>query len=244
MSPDPVALLAVAAVGGVLALDRVAFLQCLVSRPLPTSAIVGLILGQPALGLACGLYMELIWLSRQPVGGFVPPDETLAALAAVCAAAAAPAHWATPAKASAGVLIGLPYGLLGRRLDLLARKANAGLMEKVREGLMEQDLSAPGRAQVRGAAHFALAGLAGSVLAVLTAGPLAGLLLAGNPRGTLGAMEVMSVLLPVIGAGSLLASMPGRKPKALFVVGVAGAYLAAKAGLNQAFGFFSGKRAV
>lgn len=243
MSFDPLAALAVGFAGGVLTLDKVAVLQSLVSRPLPTALITGALLGEPTLGLMAGVYMELIWLSRQPVGGVVVPDEMLAALSAVAAASALPPSWSQGARAAAGVLFALPYGLIGRRLDLLARKWNSPLLERAREGLKAGDERAVGKAQARGAANFFIAGLTGSLLAAFTAGPGAGWVVSHAGPNLRGAMEVMAVLLPIIGAGALLGSMNGRKPKMLFAAGLLAAFLAAKAGLGGTFSLFKAAKA-
>lgn len=231
MTALEIALLTLA--GGLMSLDRVAFLQSMISRPLPVSAVTGLILGEPVLGLVCGLYMELIWLARLPVGGAVPPDDTLAALASVAAATAFGREWPVEARAAAGVLIGIPYGLIGRRLDIAARKANGKLCEKVRAGLTGGDEKAPGKAQARGAANFFMAGLAGSLLAAVTAKPLAAyanMLTAGKGRV---AMEIMALILPLVGAGTILGSISGRIPKALFAAGGLAAFAAVSAGLGS-----------
>lgn len=226
-----------ALLGGVLSLDRVAFLQSLVSRPLPTSALAGLLTGEVELALLAGLYLELFWLSRQPVGSSVPPDETLAALASVLAALGAPQGWDLWERAAAGVLVGLPFGLLGRWLEIKAREANAAILDLALERLSSGDMLATGKAQARGALNFLLAGLAGSLLAVLLAGPAAGFVFGLSPQRARDACSVMSVAMPVIGAGALLGSLTGRKPKVVFAAGALGGVAAAKLGLTGLAGF-------
>lgn len=217
-------------------------MQSLISRPLPVAAISGLILGKPELGLFCGLYVELIWLSRQPVGGSVPPDETTAALAAVVAALATPGEWGIHARAAAGALVGLPYGFLGRRIELFARNSNAALLEKTREALSRGVFHATGIGQARGALNFLLAGTASALFAALTAGFFAGLLFDGASDRVEASMAVMSVVLPVVGAGSLIGSFYGRRPKMIFVAGALTAFGAGMAGLQSAVAFLRGVR--
>lgn len=238
MTPLPLPALLVALAGAFLTLDRVAFLQSLAARPLPTATLVGLILGEVQLGLMCGVTLELVWLSRQPVGGSVPPDETLAALAAVVAATGAPVEWSGYARCAAGALIGLPYGLLGRRLEIMARKANAVLVERARAGLKELDFAAPGKAQASGALNFFLVGLVGSLIAAFTANHLSAYLTSLAPVKLERAFAAMAVVMPVVGAGAIVASMGGRRPVVLFLAGAAGALVAAKSGLACALGGF------
>lgn len=242
MTPGPAQLAAVGIVGGLLSLDRVAFMQSLISRPLPVAAIAGLLLGEPELGLFCGLYMELVWLSRQPVGGSVPPDETTAALAAVVAALATPNDWVLSGRAAAGVLVGLPYGFLGRRLELAARKRNSALVAETGEGLKRGLLGATGKAQALGAMNFLLAGTAGAMIAAFTAGFFGRAFFGAASDQVEAAMAVMSVVLPVVGAGSLLGSFYGRKPKLFFVTGALGAFAATRAGFHGAVAFLRGAR--
>lgn len=245
MAFEPWTAALLALTGALLTLDRVAFLQSLASRPLPTAVLAGFIVGEPKLGLMVGVALELVWLSRQPVGGSVPPDETLATLAAVAAAHAAPPEWSGYARSAAGALIGLPYGLVGRRLDLLARKANAGLVEKTRQGLVSGDMEAPGRAQLKGAFNFFLAGLAGSAFAAVSAGPLAALMLSGSPERLERVFAAMAVVMPVVGAGAIIGSMNGKKPLVFFAGGAGAALFAVKAGLaGMAAGFRGRGRAL
>lgn len=238
--PEPSIVLFLTIAGGLLNLDRVAFLQSMASRPLPAAALAGLLAGEPGLGLVTGLYMELVWLSRLPVGGAVPPDDTLASLAAVLAASALPPGWHVGARAAAGVLVGLPYGLMGRRLDLLARARNERLLHEVRASLARGDDRAPGRAQMRGALNFLAAGSVGAAIAALTAKPLGALIFGALPSGAEGAMEIMAFLLPVVGAGTILASIAGRTPKVLFAAGGLTGLLCLKAGLKVGAGLLSG----
>ena len=55
--------------GGIVALDTTAAMQILVSRPIVSCTITGLLLGNPATGLLMGLVFELLYLDELPVGG-------------------------------------------------------------------------------------------------------------------------------------------------------------------------------
>jgi mannose/fructose/N-acetylgalactosamine-specific phosphotransferase system component IIC len=59
-------------------LDRQCLGQIALSRPLATGFLVGLILNQTPAGLMLGLWTELIWLARPPLGGYIPPNGGLA----------------------------------------------------------------------------------------------------------------------------------------------------------------------
>ena len=63
-------------------LDRVAFVQFMISRPIVAAPVAGWIMGNPLVGLEIGALLELLWLGRLPVGASIPPDETQVAIGA------------------------------------------------------------------------------------------------------------------------------------------------------------------
>ncbi|MDR2405973.1 MAG: hypothetical protein LBE27_06350 [Deltaproteobacteria bacterium] len=69
--------------GALINLDRRAFAQTMVSRPLPTGAIVGYLAGLPLQGLSLGLWSELLWFWTLPVGGTHTPNPGIAVSAAL-----------------------------------------------------------------------------------------------------------------------------------------------------------------
>jgi PTS system mannose-specific IIC component len=71
--------LIVSIVGGTLCLDRV-FVQTLISRPIVSAPLIGTILGDPYTGLIAGAFIELFWIDRLPIGTYIPPNDTIAAV--------------------------------------------------------------------------------------------------------------------------------------------------------------------
>ncbi|MDR1487117.1 MAG: PTS sugar transporter subunit IIC [Deltaproteobacteria bacterium] len=69
----------------VLNLDRHCLGQIALSRPLVTGLLVGLILELPAVGALMGMWAELLWLTRSPLGGLIPPNGGLAVSSALIA---------------------------------------------------------------------------------------------------------------------------------------------------------------
>lgn len=68
---------------GLLALDDTALGQTWLSQPLPAAALAGLVCGQPLLGLAIGLPLQLALVMNLPVGQTVTGDASAGAVAAV-----------------------------------------------------------------------------------------------------------------------------------------------------------------
>jgi PTS system mannose-specific IIC component len=71
--------LIVSIVGGILCLDRI-FAQAMISRPIVAAPVIGLILGDPYTGLIAGAFIELLWIDRLPIGAYIPPNDTIAAV--------------------------------------------------------------------------------------------------------------------------------------------------------------------
>lgn len=122
--PSIATLLLLSAVCGLLGLDATGAFQVMVSRPLVVGGVVGGLLGQPALGLAVGSLVEMLWMGGVPIGSVVPPDGTTAA-AMAAAAAILLRDPSRPDSASAaaalGMLAAVPVGVLGARAEILQR---------------------------------------------------------------------------------------------------------------------------
>lgn len=105
--------------GGLLALERRAFLQAMVSRPLVAATGMGLLLDDPQSGLSIGMVLELFHLGSANLGAALPENDTLAATGAAAAAAglAGGAGLGTPATWSLALIGFIGLGQAGRRLD-------------------------------------------------------------------------------------------------------------------------------
>ncbi|MFO0595232.1 MAG: PTS sugar transporter subunit IIC [Myxococcaceae bacterium] len=106
--------------GGLLALERRAFLQAMVSRPLVAAAVTGMLLEDPVAGLAIGVVFELLHLGGASLGGAHPDHDTLPAVAASALAAGlghADGSDSTPAMWSVAMLACAPFGRAGLKLE-------------------------------------------------------------------------------------------------------------------------------
>jgi PTS system mannose-specific IIC component len=112
-----------------MALERRAFLQAMISRPLVAATTTGLLLGDVAAGVYIGLLFELMHLGGASLGGAHAEHDTLPAIAGAAFAAEmgnALGSSSTPAMWTVAVLVCMPAGLAGRalefKLDLRARR--------------------------------------------------------------------------------------------------------------------------
>lgn len=106
--------------GGVLTLERRAFLQAMFSRPLVAALGAGLITRDVEAGVYIGLVFELFHLGSASLGGSHPDLETLPAVMGTCFAAAlghVSGNGSTLATWSLSILLVAPMGPLGARLE-------------------------------------------------------------------------------------------------------------------------------
>jgi PTS system mannose-specific IIC component len=106
--------------GGLLALERRAFLQAMLSRPLVAATGAGLLLEDAESGLYVGLVFELYYLGAASLGGVHSDHDTLPSVAAAAMAscfAAADRGPATPAIWSLSIMVCAPLGPLGRTIE-------------------------------------------------------------------------------------------------------------------------------
>ena len=106
--------------GGLVAVERKAFLQAMFSRPLVAATAMGALLGDVPAGLFVGMLLELFHLGGANLGASLPDNDTLSATATSAAAAtmaAATGANSTPALWSLAILLFVGLGRLGRWLD-------------------------------------------------------------------------------------------------------------------------------
>ena len=131
--------------GGLLALERSAFLQAMFSRPLVAATGTGLLLQDLPSGVFVGLVFELFYLSGVSLGGARPEHEPLPALTAAAASAAianASGGPGTPAMWTMGILLFAPMGrvgaLLERALDQRAARYQTRALASTDAGELER----------------------------------------------------------------------------------------------------------
>lgn len=119
--------------GGLLALERRAFLQAMFSRPLVAATSMGLLLGEMESGLYVGLLLELYHLGAANLGAALPENDTIAATgvsAAASACALSTGGGGTPAIWALAVILFGWVGILGRKVDRWLEPYNSRLSRK------------------------------------------------------------------------------------------------------------------
>ncbi|MEK7841581.1 MAG: PTS sugar transporter subunit IIC, partial [Deltaproteobacteria bacterium] len=142
------------AAGGLLSLDRTAAFQVMVSRPLVASPVIGYILGDAMTGLLIGGVLELLFIGELPVGGYIPPHETMLTVVITAVSLigqkalggidiAVFPYWYLGGVGSAdmffilgfAILIVIPMDIICRKADAAARVFNVRLFNAALAGL-------------------------------------------------------------------------------------------------------------
>lgn len=196
--------LIVSIVGGILCLDRI-FVQTLISRPIVSAPLIGVLLGDPYTGLIAGAFIELFWIDRLPIGTYIPPNDTVAAVLIAAAAI------------ESGRILGhLPQGLIALAvliyipLAILAQKLELRLLIRGNEKLAREALSAAARGDICSVSrNHLLAALRNWLLptaVILIALPLGvGAMTWGYPRlapWTVRGLNLVYGILPMIGVAA------------------------------------------
>jgi PTS system mannose-specific IIC component len=197
--------LIVSIAGGLLCLDRV-FIQTLISRPIVAAPVTGAILGDPYTGLIAGAFIELFWIDRLPIGAYVPPNDTVAAiLIAACAIESGRILGHLPQGLVAlAVLIFVPFAYLAQQLDRWIIRGN----EKPADDALKNVLSGAPPAIARKHIFAALKIWLLSTGLILIAIPIGvGIMTWGYPRLTpriIRGLDLVYGLLPLIGTAVAL----------------------------------------
>lgn len=210
-----------------LGLDRTAVLQAMLARPLVAAPLTGLLLGVPLAGLQVGILLELLWLARLPVGTVIPPDDTQIAVGATLLTVTAGRLLGLEGMPAVilCVLTAIPLGQCGRYADLWARRANDRLGVAAVAAAARGEAQRVERLHLRGALHFALAGLftcavivaAGTLILALVAPLLIDAVRAGG--------AVLQYSFTLIGAGVLLGTLNVSRGSGLFAMAFAATLL-------------------
>jgi PTS system mannose-specific IIC component len=200
--------LIVAIVGGILCLDRI-FAQVLISRPIVAAPVIGLILGDPYTGLIAGMFIELLWIDRLPIGTCILPNDTIAAVLIAASSIESGlilGHLSQGLIASA-VLVFIPLAFLAQKMELWVIKANERLARNAVSGAAHSDIRSVSRNQIRAA----LKGWLFPTGMILIALPLGiGVMTWGYPRlmpwATRG-MDMLYGFIPLIGVAVALNTM-------------------------------------
>jgi mannose PTS system EIIC component len=207
----------VSVIGGILCLDRVV-VQVMISRPIVTAPIIGLVLGEAYAGLVIGAFIELFWIDRLPIGGYIPPNDTITAIL-ITASSVQSGHYLGNLSQELmilAILIFLPFGILARRIDVLLCQGNEALSEKALADAAKGNARSIARKHLTAILKAYLFPTA-LILATLPIG--IAVMVWAYPRlpdWTVRGLALIYRLLPLIGAAVALSTIRVRGPVPVF----------------------------
>jgi len=129
--------------GSLLCLDRI-FIQAMISRPVIIAPIIGFLLNDLYAGLIIGALIELIWIDRLPLGTYIPPNDSIAAVTATAIAGIAGSSLGrvSPELIALSVLLAIPFGIIAKQIDVMIVKSNNAISDKALEDAKENNIKA------------------------------------------------------------------------------------------------------
>lgn len=212
-------------IGGLVGLDRTAMGQFMVSQPIVAAPLVGLALGDVKTGLILGALLELVWISDLPVGKFVPPDGTAAAVLStgMSIIGGQALGGVTPMLMAWAILLALPMAYAVQKGDTAVRRFNVRFSACVSAA----DETVVARCHWKGIGAF-FANYFVLITLFLSAGVALFGLIGSYGITAQGGREGFFFLqcLPMVGVAAWLARERGKGGLFLFAAGFAAAYLA------------------
>ena len=154
--PQMLPILGTVLLGGIAALDGTPVAQTLLSQPLVTASLLGLVWGQWLLAAKVGIVLQLFAAGTMPVGARTPEDfatgGVIGAGAALLLATATTFSVAHEASAFAGCVLGLLAATAGVPIVKWQRRRNEGLSRWCEAAVRQGDLAAPAKANAAGVA--------------------------------------------------------------------------------------------
>lgn len=120
----------------------------MISRPVFSGPLLGLIMGDIQTGLIVGASVELMFLGVLPIGGSVPPNAQIAGLIGTFFAITA------GGKPEIGISLALPIGILAQFLIMLAWNINIYLTHKADKSLQQFNFKKAERIHLSGILVF------------------------------------------------------------------------------------------
>ncbi|CYU11170.1 PTS mannose/fructose/sorbose/N-acetylgalactosamine transporter subunit IIC [Streptococcus suis] len=185
----------------------------MIHRPLVTSAMVGLVLGDLVQGIIIGSVLELTWLGVTGIGGYTPPDTISGAIVGTAFGIM------SGQGVTAGIAIAIPIAVATQQLDVLAKTADIYFAKKADADARKGDYSKIGFYHYSSLILIILFKIVPIFLAIMLGGEYVADLFAKIPPIIMQGLNSAGALLPSIGFGMLLNMMLKKKLWVFLLVG-------------------------
>jgi len=117
---------------GLVSLDTTAGPQVLISEPMVSCTLLGLMFGDVRTGIMAGTIFQLLWFGYKPLGAVRIPDGNMAGFISTASLLIAMKSFHTGfAALIPALLFGVFTGFVGSLLETSVRRRNAGLSERI-----------------------------------------------------------------------------------------------------------------
>lgn len=185
----------------------------MIHRPLVTSAMVGLVLGDVTQGVLIGSALELTWLGVTGIGGYTPPDTISGAIIGTAFGIL------SGQGETAGIAIAVPIAVATQQLDVLAKTLDVYFVKKADKDAESGDFSKVGLYHYSSLILITLFKIVPIFLAILLGGEYVADLFAKIPPVIMQGLNSAGALLPAIGFGMLLNMMLKKNMWVFLVIG-------------------------
>lgn len=192
--------------------------------PIMISVPAGLIMGDLPTALTIGGTFQLMNLGVANIGGSSVPNWGLAALVGIYVACRTTGS-IEGAKAVA-LAVGVPVGMLGIQLDVLAKLLNTYVANAARKACEAMNFKKINRIFWIGPVIFMLSTVLPTALCVIFGEQIVSFILDSVPQWFTNGLSIAGNMLPVVGIALLLQVMPAKKFLSMLMAGyVLSAYL-------------------
>lgn len=217
----------IAVLSVIVGLDRTATTQFQLSRPLVCASLAGFVLQNFPQAFQLGLMLELLWITRIPVGAAISPDDTQTTIGGVVLL-----RLFATGDASYDLMLLLLVGVvavicaeLSKCFDVWARHRNEQLFQRAVSQLESDSWSAFSQQHYRGLVYFGCGALASLGLMLLVGGLLISQLGGVMAQLDFGDSGLASLVFPLVGVAGTLAVLRVRNSLPLFCGGFGITYL-------------------
>ena len=185
----------------------------MIHRPLVTSAMVGLVLGDFTQGVLIGSALELTWLGVTGIGGYTPPDTISGAIIDTAFGIL------SGQGETAGIAIAVPIAVATQQLDVLAKTLDVYFVKKADNDAKNGDYSKIGFYHYSSLILITLFKIVPIFLAIMLGGEYVADLFAKVPPIVMQGLNSAGALLPSIGFGMLLNMMLKKNMWVFLLIG-------------------------
>ena len=185
----------------------------MIHRPLVTSAMVGLVLGDFTQGVLIGSALELTWLGVTGIGGYTPPDTISGAIIGTAFGIL------SGQGETAGIAIAVPIAVATQQLDVLAKTLDVYFVKKADNDAKNGDYSKIGFYHYSSLVLITLFKIVPIFLAIMLGGEYVADLFAKVPPIVMQGLNSAGALLPSIGFGMLLYMMLKKNMWVFLLIG-------------------------